>query len=82
MRSEQTEFGHCEEMFRRAALARPDVAFALKHNGRVSTLVRAQSLGERAASLLGREFLDASVPIEAQAGTLRLSGLAAGRGGW
>ena len=76
MRSEQTEFGHCEEMFRRAALARPDVAFALKHNGRVSTLVRAQSLGERAASLLGREFLDASVPIEAQAGTLRLSGLA------
>jgi DNA mismatch repair protein MutL len=76
MRSEQTEFGHCEEMFRRAALARPDVAFALKHNGRVATLVRAQSLGERAAALLGREFLDASIPIEAQAGTLRLSGLA------
>ena len=75
MRSEQTEFGHCEEMFRRVALARPGTAFALRHNGRVSTLVRAQTLGERAAGLLGREFLDASIPVEAQAGTLRLSGL-------
>ncbi len=76
MRSEQTEFGHCEETFRRIALAHPDTAFTLRHNGRVSTLVRAQSLGERAAALLGREFLDASIPVEAQAGTLRLSGLA------
>ncbi len=76
MRSEQTEFGHCEEMFRRLALAHPDTAFILRHNGRVSTLVRAQTLGERAAALLGREFLDASFPLEAQAGTLRLSGLA------
>jgi DNA mismatch repair protein MutL len=76
MRSEQTEFGHCEEMFRRIALAHPAVAFTLKHNGRVSTHVRAQSLGERAAALLGQEFLQASVAVEAQAGTLRVSGLA------
>ena len=76
MRSEPTEFGHCEEMFRRVALARPDVAFGLKHNGRVSIHVRAQPLGERAAALLGHEFLAASFPVEAQAGTLRLSGLA------
>ena len=76
MRTEQTEFGHCEEVFRRVALARPDIAFSLKHNGRVSAHVRAQPLGERAAALLGREFLDASFPVEAQAGTLRLSGLA------
>jgi DNA mismatch repair protein MutL len=76
MRSEQTEFGHCEEMFRRIALARPDTAFTLKHNSRVSTHVRAQALGERAAALLGQEFLDASLPVDAQAGTLRFSGLA------
>ena len=76
LRTEQTEFGHCDEVFRRIALARPDVAFTLKHNGRVSTHLRAQALGERAAALLGQEFLDASIPIEAQAGTLRLYGLA------
>jgi DNA mismatch repair protein MutL len=76
MRTEQTEFGHCEEVFRRIALARPDIAFTLKHNGRVSAHVRAQTLGERAAALLGREFLEASFPVEAQAGSLRLYGLA------
>jgi DNA mismatch repair protein MutL len=76
MRTEQTEFGHCEEVFRRIALARPDVAFTLKHNGRVSAHLRPQSLGERAAALLGREFSEASFPVEAQAGSLRLFGLA------
>ena len=76
MRTEQTEFGHCDEMFRRIALARPDVAFTLKHNGRVSAHLRAQTLGERAAALLGGEFIDASFPVEAQAGTLRFSGIA------
>jgi DNA mismatch repair protein MutL len=76
MRTEQTEFGHCEETFRRVALAHPGVAFTLKHNGRVSAHLRAQSVGERAAALLGGEFLDASFPVDAQAGALRLSGLA------
>jgi DNA mismatch repair protein MutL len=76
MRSEQTEFGHCEETFRRIALARPELAFTLKHNSRVSAHLRAQSMGERAAALLGREFLDASFTVEAQAGGLRLYGLA------
>src|SRR5262249_5642983 len=47
MRSEPTEFGHCDEVFRRIALARPGVAFTLKHNGRVSRHVREQPLPER-----------------------------------
>jgi len=76
LRTEATEFGHCEEVFRRIALARPDVAFTLKHNGRVSAHLKAQPLAERAAALLGREFLAAGMPVEAQAGTLRLWGLA------
>jgi DNA mismatch repair protein MutL len=76
LRTEQTEFGHCDEVFRRIALARPEVAFTLKHNGRVSAHLRAQPLAERAAALLGREFLDASFTVEAQAGNLRLHGLA------
>ena len=76
LRSEPTEFGHCEEVFRRIALARPDVAFTLKHNTRVSAHLRAQDVGERAAALLGREFLTASFTVDAQAGPLRLSGIA------
>jgi DNA mismatch repair protein MutL len=76
LRAEATEFGHCEEAFRRVALAHPEIAFTLKHNGRVSRHLRAQPLGDRAAGLLGREFLDAGLPVEAQAGPLRLRGLA------
>ncbi len=34
LKSEQTEFGHCAEVVRRIALARPDVAFSLSHNGK------------------------------------------------
>jgi DNA mismatch repair protein MutL len=76
LRSEQTEFGHCEETFRRVALARPEIAFSLKHNGRMAAHLRAQTIGERAAALLGREFLDASFVVDAQAGSLRLHGVA------
>jgi DNA mismatch repair protein MutL len=76
LRTEATEFGHCEEVFRRVALARPEIAFTLRHNGRISSHFRAQPLGDRAAAVLGREFLHASLPLEAQAGSLRLHGLA------
>ena len=76
LRAEGTEYGHCDETFRRIALARCGVAFTLKHNGRVSRHLRAQSLVERAAALLGEEFLGASVPIETRGGALALSGLA------
>jgi DNA mismatch repair protein MutL len=76
LRTEATEFGHCEEVFRRIALAHPARAFTLKHNGRVSLHLRSQALGDRVAALLGRAFLDASLPLEAQSGPLRLWGLA------
>ncbi|MBM3352178.1 MAG: DNA mismatch repair endonuclease MutL [Betaproteobacteria bacterium] len=76
LRSEATEFGHCEEVFRRVALAHPERAFTLKHNGRVSQHLRRQTLPERAAALLGGEFIHNSLPVEAQAATLRLCGIA------
>ncbi len=76
LRTEATEFGHCDEVFRRIALARPDVAFTLKHNGRASAYWKAQDPAERAAAVLGREFVDATLPVDAQAGPLRLHGLA------
>ncbi len=76
LRSEATEFGHCDEVFRRIALARPEIAFSLKHNARMSRSLRAQPLAERMAALLGRELVEASVVVEVQAGALRLLGLA------
>ena len=76
LRTEATEFGHCDAVFRRAALARPDLAWSLKHNARTSILLKPQSLAERAAALLGRDFTASALPVEARAGGLRLHGLA------
>ena len=76
LKSEATEFGHCEEAFRRIALARPQLAFSLRHNGRALRHLRAQTLAERVAALLGRELAEAAVPVQAAAGGLRLTGIA------
>ena len=76
LRTAATEFGHCEDVFRRAALARPELAWSLRHNSRVSVRLKPQPLAERAAALLGREFTDSALAVEAQAGGLRLTGLA------
>ena len=76
LKSEPTEFGHCDEVFRRLALAQPRIAFSLRHNGRASRHVRSDTLRERALALLGRELAEAAVPIETAAGGMRLRGLA------
>jgi DNA mismatch repair protein MutL len=74
LRTEATEFGHCEDVFRRIALARPDLAFALKHNGRVSQALRMQAPEERVAAVLGEQF--SGLPVDVGGVPLRLSGLA------
>jgi len=76
LRSEATEFAHAEEAFRRIALAHPQVAFTLRHNGRVLRSLPRQSPQARAQALLGAEFAAESTPVEAAAGALRLHGLA------
>jgi DNA mismatch repair protein MutL len=76
LRTEATEFGHCDDVFRRLALARPSAGFTLKHNGRISRHMRAQPLPERIAGLLGEETVEASLPVDAQGGALRLFGVA------
>src|SRR3954468_392945 len=76
LKSEPTEFGHCEEVFRRLALAQPQIAFSLRHNARATRHLRSDSLRERALALLGRELAEAAVPVEAAAGGMRLRGLA------
>ncbi|HKI64757.1 MAG TPA: DNA mismatch repair endonuclease MutL [Burkholderiales bacterium] len=78
LRTEATEFGHCEQVFRRAALARPDLAWSLRHNGRVSAVLKPQTLAERVAALLGKDFCAGALAVEAEAGPLRMHGLAGG----
>ena len=78
LRTEKTEFGHLEEVVKRLALARFDVAFDLRHNGRsVHRLRPAETEAEqrrRVASVCGPAFLEQSLPLEREAPGLRLAG--------
>lgn len=77
LRTEATEYGHCEEAFRRIALARADVSFSLSHNARVRWRLQPQSRGERARQLLGEDFYQATLEIHESAAGLTLRGLIA-----
>ena len=76
LKSEQTELGHCIEAFRRVALARPDVAFTLAHNGRVIEHLNAAAPADRVMQLLGDDFATAHRPLSWHGGELRMSGFA------
>ena len=77
LKSETTEFAHCAEAIKRIALAHPDVAFTLSHNGRTSLHLPRSDAKGRAAAILGEDFLQESRSIDALAGPLRLTGLCA-----
>ncbi|WP_295399691.1 DNA mismatch repair endonuclease MutL [uncultured Thiocystis sp.] len=79
LRSDKTEFGHLEQVVRRIALARPDIGFQLRHNGR-SVLDLAAANGNAAGvlnrldRLLGNGFSAQSLALDESAVDLRLHG--------
>ena len=80
LKSEATEFGRSEEAFSRIALSRPDVAFALTHNGRRSAHLPPEDPRARAARIIGDDFAAGAVEVAAEGAKLRLGGLVAAPG--
>lgn len=76
LKSEQTELGHCLEMVRRVALARPDVAISVHHNGKPMEHWNAGDVATRTAQVLGGDFARARLPLDEEAGDLHLYGFA------
>ncbi|NMM37043.1 MAG: DNA mismatch repair endonuclease MutL [Glaciimonas sp.] len=80
LKTEQTEFGHCAEVVRRIALARPDVSFSLSHNGKAIDHWNATEVAQRSAHILGDNFATARLALDESAGDeasgLRLHGFA------
>jgi DNA mismatch repair protein MutL len=74
LKSEQTEYGHCAEVVRRIALARPDVAFSLSHNGRTIDHWMVSDMAKRSGQIVGNDFAEARLPIDQAAGPLHLHG--------
>lgn len=77
LKTEGTEFGHCEEAFHRVALSRPDVAFMLQHNGRALSRYAISPPEKRFSEVLGTEFSAESIAVDESAAGLRLWGIAA-----
>ncbi|OOZ41081.1 DNA mismatch repair protein MutL [Solemya pervernicosa gill symbiont] len=78
LKTEKTEFRHLEDVVKRQAMARPEVAIQLRHNQRVVWQTRvAEEVEEqqrRMASLVGDAFMSQAHHIDYEAVGLRLHG--------
>ena len=78
LRTEKTEFSRIDEVVRKLALSRYDVALTLKHNQRVQYQLRpakTQTEKERRVShFFGQEFIDHAVSVDVEVDGLRLWG--------
>jgi DNA mismatch repair protein MutL len=74
LRSEATEYAHCDEAFKRIALSHHRIGFRLQHNGRLQRHLHAHSMQERIEAILGEEFCRACLAVEEDVPGLRLEG--------
>ncbi len=74
LKTEATEFGHCDETFKRIALSSPNISFTLQHNGKIRRHLRSSDVTQRITQLLGSDFEQASLLISEQAADLHLYG--------
>ncbi|MES2978134.1 MAG: DNA mismatch repair endonuclease MutL [Pseudomonadota bacterium] len=69
LKTDATELAHCIEAVRRHALVRPDVGFAIWHEGKLIEQWRAcrgpgEALDQRLADVLGADFVEQSVAVD------------------
>ena len=80
LKTDATELAHCMEAVRRHALARPEVSFAIWHEGKLVAQWRSQTgadaLDRRLADVLGEDFLQESVAVHYAVGPLTVRGRA------
>ncbi len=76
LKTDGTELAHCVEAVRRHALARPDVGFAIWHEGKLVDQWRAAAGEQRIADVLGEDFIRESRPFAMSLGPMALTGRA------
>lgn len=78
LRAERTEHGHIDELVKALALAHPEVAFTLHHDGRNQRSLRAAGNDAarlaRVAALLGDDFAAQCLQLQHDAAGLQLQG--------
>lgn len=86
LKTDATELAHCIESVRRHALARPDVGFAIWHEGKLveqwrTTFVPGEgnpqdALARRLSDVLGEDFVTQSVAVQHRVGPVTVTGRA------
>lgn len=77
LRTPRSEYAACLDVFRRLAMARPDIGFILEHNGRRIHAVNAgETLAVRVAQIVARELADNGVILDLSRENARLTGIA------
>jgi len=77
LRSARSEYGACVDVVKRLAMARPDIAFSLEHDGRmVLNVAAAAGRPERVAAIVDHALIDNGVPVDLEREGLRLGGIA------
>ncbi len=66
LKTDATELAHCLESVRRHALARPDVGFAVWHEGKLLEQWRAGSVEQRIGDVLGEDFIAQAIAVNYQ----------------
>ena len=77
LKSEATEFAHCDEVFKRIALSQNDIEFVLQHNGKARHHLRTGTSAQRIAALLGQEFSQAAAVVAEHSADMHLHGMIA-----
>lgn len=77
LRSARSEYAAALDVIRRLAMARPDIAFALEHDGRrIFDLQAGQAREERVALLVDRALADNAILVDLVREHVRISGVA------
>src|SRR2546430_3436280 len=76
LRTEGTEWAHCDEAFRRIALGHPEAGLTLQHNGRVAHRLVAGGRRARVEALLSDAFVIHAALVDAEAAGVRVTGFA------
>lgn len=78
LRTDKTEFAHIDEVLRRIALAKSNIAFTLTHNGKIirqyKSAVNEQQKLKRVAAICGDDFVQHALQIDWKHDDLHLSG--------
>jgi len=74
LKSNQTELGHILTEIERVALAHPEVAVELTHQGEQLLSLPASAVKQRIVNLFGRKMNEALLPVEVETSVVKVSG--------